>query len=399
MLSFFPTPYIDEWWYSVVSRYYVHSGIPAQNCALDSLYDGKLVKHGQEIPSRGFNSIIEKLPKDFMSAKDIVLNHTMVPFYFRLESSEEKQAIINRYTNGTGYRITKFDVQREGNCAPRYCPKCYYDDIQKYGEPYWHREHQIALNSVCSIHNCRLVQAEVNWPIQMNRFFPLACVSPQEANYCVKPYETAIAKVIKEYIEYPYEYGPSTEYSNLSWVLVSAGFGAPTFLKKAALDPMLLYKACVNYYGEELTEKYFCKTDSHTFYRTVNCVYRSPERFVLLQVLSGASTAEIFGPNMCLRKDIWMELEKKRKSGKHYTAKQLQAELNINNGQLELIADAYEVPRFWGEKYGKGPHIRTAQLNLMLTPEEKELIRQKAKETGKQTSVFAREILMKSIKR
>ena len=43
----------------------------------------------------------------------------------------------------------------------RYCPECAKEDREKYGETYWHREHQIQKIRVCPKHRCFLEDSEI----------------------------------------------------------------------------------------------------------------------------------------------------------------------------------------------------------------------------------------------
>ena len=43
----------------------------------------------------------------------------------------------------------------------RYCPQCFDEDIATYGEPYWHRLHQIPGIAVCPRHDCWLADTEI----------------------------------------------------------------------------------------------------------------------------------------------------------------------------------------------------------------------------------------------
>lgn len=42
MLTCFPTPYPDEWWYSVLCRYHTRSGNPKQQTTIRELFHGSI---------------------------------------------------------------------------------------------------------------------------------------------------------------------------------------------------------------------------------------------------------------------------------------------------------------------------------------------------------------------
>ena len=54
------------------------------------------------------------------------------------------------------YQSSSMDARRL-----RYCPECFDEDIAAYGEPYWHRLHQIPGIAVCPRHGCWLADTEI----------------------------------------------------------------------------------------------------------------------------------------------------------------------------------------------------------------------------------------------
>ena len=47
MLTFFPTPYPGEWWYSVLCRYHIRSGRQKVAKTLHELYGARPLIHGR----------------------------------------------------------------------------------------------------------------------------------------------------------------------------------------------------------------------------------------------------------------------------------------------------------------------------------------------------------------
>ena len=78
MISFFPTPYPDELWYSVICRYHVHSGNYCAKHTMrqlygDGTYTASVMLCGHIVP------LLEQLPRGYLSIKDIILRHTLYP--------------------------------------------------------------------------------------------------------------------------------------------------------------------------------------------------------------------------------------------------------------------------------------------------------------------------------
>ena len=113
MIGFFPAPYPDELWYSVICRYHIHSGNSCAKHTLRQLY-GDNFSAPSLMLCGSVNTLLTQLPQGFLSAM-------------------------------------------------RYCPVCCQEDLQLYGEPYWHRSHQLPDMRICTKHRCWLVDTDVTY--------------------------------------------------------------------------------------------------------------------------------------------------------------------------------------------------------------------------------------------
>lgn len=92
------------------------------------------------------------------------MQHTLYPYYTRFFSINRKKSAYMLALNGNRhagqhigiYQSTSMDARRL-----RYCPQCFDEDIATYGEPYWHRLHQIPGIAVCPRHGCWLADTEI----------------------------------------------------------------------------------------------------------------------------------------------------------------------------------------------------------------------------------------------
>ena len=67
MISFFPTPYPDELWYSVICRYHVHSGNYCAKHTLRQLYGDNFCAPSLMLCGP-INTLLAQLPQGFLSA-------------------------------------------------------------------------------------------------------------------------------------------------------------------------------------------------------------------------------------------------------------------------------------------------------------------------------------------
>lgn len=91
---------------------------------------------------------------------------------------------------------------------PKYCPQCLIDDVANYGEPFWHRAHQLPNVTVCVFHSCKLADrcnhcGSIVAPLQHNVAVTARlrcnCGNPLTTHgkdsYRVPKQETALAKI------------------------------------------------------------------------------------------------------------------------------------------------------------------------------------------------------------
>ncbi len=157
MISFFPEIYPDELLYSQLARYHSRSGYARYIFSVSDLFKNDTTVHPSiefvnQYTSDAMNWITKNKPWEY-----IIEHHTMYPAYIRFLPKQRRNDAVNGL------------IIQEGNyknlmCIPvlgykrylKYCPECAKEDREKYGETYWHREHQIQRIRVCPKHRCYL---------------------------------------------------------------------------------------------------------------------------------------------------------------------------------------------------------------------------------------------------
>ena len=74
MISFFPTPYPDELWYSVICRYHIRSGNPSVKYSIRELYGTNHINVPVELCG-ALSPLLEAIPTKALTAKDIIMQH------------------------------------------------------------------------------------------------------------------------------------------------------------------------------------------------------------------------------------------------------------------------------------------------------------------------------------
>lgn len=158
MIVYFPTAYPDELLYSQLSRYYIKSGHIAYIFAAKELFERSTDRPDVEFLNRFSTTALPVITQN-SSIEQIILKHTMFPYYGRFVSKERRRkAFYTMASMEAGYKnVLAIPKNKDGKQRYlRYCPLCVQADRQMYGEAYWHRIHQMTGINICPIHKCFL---------------------------------------------------------------------------------------------------------------------------------------------------------------------------------------------------------------------------------------------------
>lgn len=381
MLTFFPTPYPDEWWYSVICRYYVHSSRQEQKNIVDELYDSGdgLTPHSVLIPNRTISNTIKKLPPGLLDFKHVLLEHTLFPYYTRFFSEEKIEEYFTALEKGNSMRIRNVVIRSmEGKEGLYYCPDCYREDIEKYGEPYWRRAHQIPSMSICLKHQRRLVTSEIRLAELKKRLIPLASMPCQSIKAELPDWEIAFNHILLDFLEMPVSTRPTKNYNNLITALLISGYQSKIIKKRACLDYENIFADSCKIFGEE-TVRYFFRGDfCHSFQGIDTWKAQSPEKYAMLAVLSGIDANILFGEELKYEDFFIENLKKLSEDGQKHTKKQAAELLNVNYQYIEYVVQKYGLTPFWQRR----AKSRNETLTFHLTGDEKKQITNDAKEAG-----------------
>ena len=130
MIGFFSSPYPDELWYSVICRYHVHSGNYCAKHTMRQLY-GDYFSAPSLLLCGHIDTLLAQLPQGYLSARDIVMQHTFYPYYARFFPTQRKRSTY-AYANKAHHIVASPLDSRRGNSALRsndfrWPVKCPYD--------------------------------------------------------------------------------------------------------------------------------------------------------------------------------------------------------------------------------------------------------------------------------
>ncbi|QWU15615.1 TniQ protein [Paenibacillus sophorae] len=158
-LSFFPTPYPDEDFRSIIHRYHLRSiNMELHESKLELL--GLWSSRNTDFP-HNLAHLLKQLPQNSRAnAETFINNHTLFPLFrpflskARLHNVREDM-LYGATTTGANFagRLARNNISH----LIRYCPRCLIQDYEKYGEVYVHRIHQLKFFNVCPSHGTYLI--------------------------------------------------------------------------------------------------------------------------------------------------------------------------------------------------------------------------------------------------
>lgn len=393
MLHYFPTPYPDELWYSVLCRYHVRTGNSGSAATFRELFGNRdNAIFSSFMPNGLMKRIADQLPEGVLDVENLALNHTLFPYRIRFRSIEEKHFLLESAKMGK----TEFKMNgREAVSQLKICPMCMREDLEQCGEIYWHVSHQIPSASICLKHGCRLKQAfdcskkELN----NNLFLPEESLM-ETVEFEVKPAEVEFTRVLMRYLELPFELGPTSGYNNLYEGLLNAGYGTVRKDHYYSVDYKRVGEDLCKKFGEEFAVQHFGGTSLRAAIfgniRYWKC--QIPERYASLSLLIGLEPETLFAAKKIENKmdQAFRELAKSPiLVSKKYAAEKL----GVREKQLDIISHNLGIAPFWEQK-SEIYQYRKNRCIVYLADEEKTFLESYTKTMGfSGTSAFFRYLL------
>ncbi|GAE37136.1 TnsD family Tn7-like transposition protein [Halalkalibacter akibai] len=164
MLPFFTNPYPDELVYSAIARYHFYSGNIDYKDTLEEVFQSRSVIPSVEIGSHFF-VLAQQLAPNY-SLESLLSKHTIYPYYAPFLSKHRKKEILKDVLGAGQGLYTRLGMVAGGICKKDglfYCPKCATNDVEQYGEPYIHREHQLQGIIYCAHHELILKKYPIDF--------------------------------------------------------------------------------------------------------------------------------------------------------------------------------------------------------------------------------------------
>ena len=154
MISNFPIPYPNELIYSVIARYAVHNGIISPKYLTEELFNSRNLTPTYDLPSH-LDRLASYLP-DHYDALILINQHTLLPIYQPFQPDTVMiyaiQALRGEHYQSLHTRLGKNASRIKSVNFFRFCPHCWQEQMEQYGEVYWKCSWQITGYEYCTRH-------------------------------------------------------------------------------------------------------------------------------------------------------------------------------------------------------------------------------------------------------
>ncbi len=164
MLGFFPTPYPDELLYSLVARYHIRSGNKSFRQTHEELFETVELQPDKIVLPNNLNFLVSQLPQGSqLTVESLIKRNTLHPFFRSFLTPIEIYSFKNSLRSKSSISISQAAKisDKERNQKLKFCPLCYAEEEKRYGEAYWHRQHQIPGMLVCLKHEVPLLDSKI----------------------------------------------------------------------------------------------------------------------------------------------------------------------------------------------------------------------------------------------
>jgi len=163
VIGFFTDPFPDELLYSACARYHRKARNKSVPATTRCLFGKENIKTVVDFPSR-LGYLAAQLPAKTYSVDLLIDEHTLLPLVLPFTSAKQAASLRRDMAGNGGIKMhAKMGLLTSGikRHYLRFCVGCIADDEASYGQPYWHRLHQVPGVEVCPTHTVFLSESDV----------------------------------------------------------------------------------------------------------------------------------------------------------------------------------------------------------------------------------------------
>ena len=379
MISFFPTLYPDELWYSAIARYHLHSGIAYWSDTLQMLFPScrTYPKVGENFPNGTMQQLQRLLPKGTLDLRALALNHSLFRFRMLFLPTEKKTELLTRFCAGEDIAPALLSLRKKLHEYPlRYCPVCAQEDISKYGEAYWHTEHQIHLLPLCPVHQCRLVAAKQKPTMVLSRQLVVIPPEREMPDAHATDTERELTALLHQWYQVPLEKQTSAAHNHLDRAAENAGLLVAGNVRRMGWDREKTYQQLTERFGQHMVQEIFGSQLTAAHLRRLRKLETAhTEEYAMLCVMLGLDAVCLFSEKRIPLR-IQERMQQLAQQGRQYTKQGIAEQLGIRAEQVSGYAARFGIAPFW-EQSGSPAEIdkkKAYTVTIHLSKEEKKAL-------------------------
>ena len=380
-----PTPYPDETWYSIVSRYHRKSGNTKSTITSRELFGGTITSQKRVNPLALDNTIVDYVRlhgPTIGTAEKCFSKYTLAPYQMRYYSEKRKEEVLERIFDASELKktfvFTNHMYSRKQTML-RYCPLCLQEDIEKYGEAYWHRVHQIWVMDKCHKHGCNLLDADMSLSKATYHFTcadEISCPN-DKVTYNESPFDSFTQYAFAA-LNAPFSFHCDADVDALIYAAVDGGYGK-FYSRGFMCDAHKMYEDIQKKFGEEFIKKFFTADNGGA---TIRRVFRPNwnsrvEPAILVATFLQAPIEKLFD-KIDRDAEVKEELLKCSTHNVWWPKKNLARHLGIKMSRLDLMAKELNIKPFW-EESPKADDMVSFKASFYFTEKEMKAINAKVK--------------------
>lgn len=184
MLVQLPDFYDDELVYSLICRCFINFGYANYDTTIEHIFSDAKAIPSIDLINRYTIEFYQMLT-DNNTMADIIVKHTMYPYYSRLiPKPTRKKILLEMASIRCNYSRFQFSKIKKQIKSLKYCPICAQSDRATIGQTYWRRIHQTD-TAICAKHYCYLKSIPLDAD-KRKTLIPAEIVIPDDdiINYC-----------------------------------------------------------------------------------------------------------------------------------------------------------------------------------------------------------------------
>lgn len=232
MIGYFPTPYKDEFIYSILARYHQISSNKSEHITANELFTISMREINMDLFP--YAKKLENRLKhfDFCNAVEIIEKYSFFNYYYKFLSyapnNRFQSLMLEERSGWIGNELYRHDISQYNDKYYKFCLDCFEEDL-KIDLPYWRISHNLPGVTYCNRHNCKLVRSDVKFngkkfvvlsnevkisdiPLLSDYEEELLKLITEETNYIFNCKEN-ISEYVTPYISYLYDLGYIEDYT------------------------------------------------------------------------------------------------------------------------------------------------------------------------------------------